>query len=142
MFTGIILKLGKVADRKGKTLRVRTDLRCSRGESVAVNGACLTVTRRNGGALAFDVSAETFRLTNLGALKPGAHVNRERALRMGDIPGGHMVSGHVDSRGKVIKITPLPGGFSRFRISLPPALRGFAALKGSIAIDTLDKVVD
>lgn len=116
-------------------------MRASRGESVAVNGACLTVTRRGAGILSFDVSQETFRLTNLSRLSKGSRVNLERSLRLGDTLGGHLVSGHVDAPGLILFIKKLPKGFARYRVSLPPALRGFAAYKGSIAIDGVSLTV-
>lgn len=142
MFTGIIQEVGVVEARRGSRLAVRMSLRARAGESVAVNGACLTVVspvRR--GALSFDVSEETFRLTNLSTLRPGAPVNIEPALRAGDALGGHLVSGHVDAKGTVLARERLPAGFARLRVSLPKSLKGLVALKGSIAVDGISLTV-
>lgn len=136
MFTGIIRQIGLVEAVKGRALKVRARLpRAKAGDSVAVNGACLTVTKLGAGSLSFDVSEETRRLTNLSLLRPGMRVNLEPALRLGDVLDGHMVSGHVDARAAILLREELPGGFTRVRVALPPALRGLAALKGSIAVD-------
>lgn len=137
MFTGIIQSLGRVRSVGRSTLEIDTALGGFRGgDSVAVNGACLTVVPPvKKGRLFFEVSAETFRLTNLGSLKPGDPVNLEPALKAGDALGGHLVSGHVDARAKVLEIERLANGFTRFRVELPPALKGLVALKGSICMD-------
>ncbi|MFH2203686.1 MAG: riboflavin synthase [Elusimicrobiota bacterium] len=137
MFTGIVRKLGTVVSNKGAYLRVRgvTFGRLPKGASVAINGTCLTAIRQQDGTVDFDVSPETLRLTNLGGLKAGARVNLEPSLKAADFIGGHWVSGHVDSRAKVLEKEKVPGGFVRMRFSLPKALRKFVALKGSIAVD-------
>ena len=143
MFTGIIQAVGKVASRKGARLELEAPARgLKAGESVAVNGVCLTVVpplapKR----LRFDVSEETFRLTNLAALRPGDRVNLEPALKAGDPLGGHLVSGHVDARGKVLALTPQAGGFAILRVELPPALRPFVAKKGSVCVDGVSLTV-
>ncbi len=142
MFTGIIQTLGTVAAKEGRRLRVSARLPARPGDSVAVNGTCLTVTApiaRN--SLAFDVSDETWSRTSLGELKPGEKVNLEPALRAGDALGGHMVSGHVDARGKVLAIEALPEGFARLRVELPAALAGLVAVKGSVAVDGISLTV-
>ena len=142
MFTGLIQELGRVKDIKRTSLEVLSRLPCDPGDSVAVNGACLTVVpNRAPGVLRFDVSHETWRLTNLGSLEPGSPVNLEPALRAGDALGGHMVSGHVDARGKILLFKELPGGFFRLRVERPAALRGLMALKGSIAVDGISLTV-
>ncbi|MFH1723922.1 MAG: riboflavin synthase [Elusimicrobiota bacterium] len=152
MFTGIIQKMGTVAanrarrsgargrsewsTRGGRVLSVRAGLgRLPRGASVAINGTCLTVTRRRDRTLDFDVSQETLRLTNLGRLRPGDAVNLETPLKASDFIGGHWVSGHVDACGPVLEREDLSGGFVRMRVRLPRGLRRFVALKGSIAVD-------
>lgn len=137
MFTGIIQSLGRVRAVGRSSLELDAPLKGLRGgDSVAVNGACLTVVPPvKKGRLFFEVSAETFRLTNLGSLKPGDPVNLEPALKAGDALGGHLVSGHVDARAKVLEIRRLADGFTRFRVELPAALEGLVALKGSICID-------
>ncbi len=142
MFTGLIQELGRVKDLKRTSLEVLSQLRCEPGDSVAVNGACLTVVpNRTPGVLRFDVSHETWRLTNLGALEPGSPINLEPALRAGEALGGHMVSGHVDARGAVLLVKELPGGFVRLRVERPAALRGLMALKGSVAVDGVSLTV-
>jgi len=108
--------------------------RLSTGESVAVNGACLTVTARRGVRFSVDVSPETLRRSTLGRLVPGTRVNLERALRVGDRLGGHVVQGHVDGIGRLEKIRPT-GDWLEFRISAPPALTPYLVEKGSIAVD-------
>lgn len=136
MFTGLIQELGRVAAVGKRTLELRCRLSgLKKGDSVAVNGACLTVTEKAAGRLSFDVSAETWRLTNLGALKPGQAVNLEPALRAGGALGGHLVSGHVDARARVLEKERQSGGFWRLRVGLPATLRGLIARKGSIAVD-------
>lgn len=140
MFTGIIQSLGRVRAVGRSTLEIDAAggdfFKVRAGDSVAVNGACLTVVPPlKRGRLRFQVSEETFRLTNLGALKPGSAVNLEPALKAGDALGGHLVSGHVDARAKVLELEPLREGFVRFRVELPAALKGLVALKGSVSID-------
>lgn len=158
MFTGIIKDVGTVTANKRRALEVLTALKCGLGDSVAVNGACLTVSRvyrrvrdaqsrrRRGaaagnGRLSFDMSDETLRLTNLGDLKSGAPVNLEPSLRAGDPLGGHLVSGHVDARAKILAFKPLPAGFTRLRVEIPQALKGLVALKGSISVDGVSLTV-
>ncbi len=113
MFTGIIEDLGTVESLKptdqGAVISVHTSLPISEitiGDSITVNGACLTVISKNPGRFAMDVSAETLRCTGLGDLKPGARVNLERCLTLGKLLGGHLVSGHVDGVGRVVSIKP------------------------------------
>jgi riboflavin synthase alpha subunit len=142
MFTGIIQTKGRVASKNGSKLRVSARLHAKPGDSVAVNGTCLTVTAPiSRGALSFDVSDETWQRTSLGDLKPGESVNLEPALKAGDALGGHMVSGHVDARGKILAIESLPEGFARLRVELPPVLRGLVAVKGSVAVDGISLTV-
>ena len=141
MFTGIIQAVGTVAARSRSGLQVQAALRGRPGDSVAVNGACLTITKPTRGTLSFDVGDETWRLTNLGSLAKGARVNLEPALRAGDPLGGHLVSGHVDARAKVLAHAPAEKGFTRLRIELPKALKGLVALKGSVAIDGVSLTV-
>jgi riboflavin synthase len=141
MFTGIVKETGKVVKRSGPEITVETRIKGRLGESVAINGACLTVVGRKAGTLRFDVSDETYRLTNLGSLAAGDPVNLEPALKAGDALGGHMVSGHVDARALVLEREVLPEGFARLRVELPKALKGLAALKGSIAIDGVSLTV-
>lgn len=142
MFTGIIQAVGTVASRGRTALSVKAAMRARPGDSVAINGACLTITKPpKNGLLSFEVSDETWRLTNLGALAVGEPVNVEPALKAGDALGGHMVSGHVDARGKILELEALPNGFWRLRVELPAALKGLVALKGSVAIDGISLTV-
>jgi riboflavin synthase len=111
------------------------------GDSVAVNGCCLTVTSNKMHLLAFDVSAETMRRTTMHALREGAEVNLERALKLGDRLGGHMVSGHVDGAGTVDRIQKLPDGWD-LTIALPRDLGRYVIPKGSICLDGVSLTVN
>jgi riboflavin synthase len=139
MFTGIIQHSGTIErlDRhaSGATMRLRTTdpEPFARGESVAVNGVCLTV-RPEGDALLADLSDETLRLTTLGALTPNAPLNIERALAVGDRLGGHIVQGHVDAVGTLASITS-EGEFAVYRWTFPPEFAQLVVNKGSIAVD-------
>lgn len=142
MFTGIVERTGTVVARKGRELKVRAAMgRLTRGASLAVNGACLTVVGRPGPVLTFDVSPETDGLTNLRSLSSGDRVNLERPLRLGGELGGHMVSGHVDTTGRLLEKEGLPGGFARLRVTLPKAIAPYVALKGSVTIDGVSLTV-
>ena len=110
------------------------------GESVAVSGACLTVTGRRGRQFTVDVSPETVRRTTLGTLRPGTRVNLERALRVGDRIGGHIVQGHVDGVGRVVAIQP-DGDWVLYRFETSKALAPYLVEKGSIAIDGVSLTV-
>jgi riboflavin synthase len=110
------------------------------GESIAVSGACLTVTARRGRRFAVEVSPETVRRTTLGAMRTGARVNLERSLRLGDRIGGHIVQGHVDGVGRVLSITP-DGQWMLYRFAAPKALVPYLVEKGSIAIDGVSLTV-
>lgn len=142
MFTGIIQRLGRVAARSGRLLRVDANLSARAGDSVAVNGTCLTVTAPvSRGRLSFEVSDETWKRTCLGVLKAGDSVNLEPALRAGQPLGGHLVSGHVDASAKLLLLRTQPGGFARLRVELPAGLKGLVAVKGSIAVDGVSLTV-
>ena len=140
MFTGIIHHTGTIdaVERleAGARIIVRTTDRepFVRGESVAVNGVCLTVMPQGAGVLATDVSNETLRRTTLGALEPGTPVNIERALAVGDRLGGHIVQGHVDTVGTLVSIVP-EGEFAVYRWSFPSNEASLVVSKGSIAVD-------
>jgi riboflavin synthase len=139
MFTGIILHSGVIEafERKesGAGIRLRTtdEEPFERGESVAVNGVCLTALPDRGGVVA-DVSDETLSRTTLGSLGNGARVNIERALALGDRLGGHLVQGHVDTVGTLMSITT-EGDFAVYRWSFPAEYSDLAVSKGSIAVD-------
>ncbi len=141
MFTGLIEAQGVVRSvrRTGSSTVLQLDAVWddgelpNQGDSIAVNGACLTVVQPTPRGFSADLSPETVKRTTLGELKPGASVNLERALRLGDRIGGHLVQGHVDAVIRVAAIIP-EGSFSRWRLSLPEHLRGEVAEKGSVAL--------
>jgi riboflavin synthase len=148
MFTGIIEGVGKVlgltagsagGGRGGASGRLRVELGAIAegvwiGDSVSVDGACLTVARIGGGIAEFDVSAETLRVSTLGGLAPGSEVNLERSLRLGDRLGGHFVLGHVDGVGRIERLEAAPGHVA-LEVSAPPELLSGLILKGSVAVD-------
>ena len=142
MFTGLIQAVGRLAARepRGGDVRLRFSVGAmpfddvQMGESIACNGVCLTVVAFEAGHFDADVSTETLALTTLGDLHAGAAVNLERALRVGDRLGGHIVSGHVDGVGAVVSVVDDARG-QRWRFSAPKALLRFIATKGSIAVD-------
>jgi riboflavin synthase len=138
MFTGLIQKCGTICKREGLTLEVAVkdcwkDLEF--GESIAINGTCLTLERQTGNVLTFHTLSETLKRTNLGVLPLGSMVNMERALRMGSPLDGHLVSGHVDATGRVKKWVERPGGDMELTVELPENIAALVAEKGSIAID-------
>lgn len=140
MFTGIILDNGIIQslDRMESgarlVLRTSTDADYQRGESVAVNGVCLTVLPQEDGTLVADLSDETLRKTTLGSLAADARVNIERALAVGDRLGGHIVQGHVDTVGRLVSISA-EGEFAVYRWSVPAEFADLVVSKGSIAVD-------
>lgn len=142
MFTGIIEALGEVADLQLRESEWRLSIRSSTldfsdvklGDSIAVNGACLTVTRLGDGTFEADVSNETMQLTTLSALRQGSRVNLEKALMPQSRLGGHMVSGHVDGVGELLSMRP-DGASVRMDFRAPTALAKYIAHKGSICID-------
>jgi riboflavin synthase len=155
MFTGIITDIGTVThlQRQGDTrLHISTAYPVEKidlGASIACSGVCLTVVGRgvqdNLGWLAFDASTETLSRTVLVDWTVGTRVNLERALKVGDELGGHIVSGHVDGIAEIIAMRP-DGGSMRFDIRLPENLKRYVAEKGSIALDgvslTVNEVID
>jgi riboflavin synthase len=146
MFTGIILHTGTIEafERKanGARLRIRTTdpEPFTRGESLAVNGVCLTVLPESDGALVADLSDETLSRTTLGSLGTGVPVNVERALAVGDRMGGHMVQGHVDTVGTLMSIAT-EGDFAVYRWSVATEYADLIVPKGSITIDGVSLTV-
>lgn len=142
MFTGIVQAVGRVArlEPQGGDLRLHVatgalDLAdVVAGDSIAVAGVCLTVVALDANGFAADVSNETLACTTLGALAIDAPVNLEKALRLADRLGGHLVSGHVDGVGKVVAVEP-DGRSQRWTFAAPPALARYIAAKGSVCID-------
>ncbi len=148
MFTGLIEGVGKIKDvrRAGGDMRLKILLPagidgCAIGDSVAVNGVCLTVTEINHGSVSLDVSAESVSRTTLGSLQPGTHVNLERALRLSDRLGGHLVSGHVDGIGIVVDKESRHGSWF-FRIEIPETLSRYTIEKGSITVDGISLTIN
>jgi riboflavin synthase len=141
MFTGLVEVRGTL-DRllpsgPGVRLYIRADLvaeGAQLGDSIAVNGCCLTVVEIAGKVLAFEAGTETLSRTNLGQLQPGSYVNLERSLRVGDRLGGHYVTGHVDAVG-TLDAREDEGEWSKFWFRVPPALTRQMVGKGSIAVD-------
>jgi riboflavin synthase len=130
MFTGIVRELGSVVAFDGSRLAVAAPRTSAAiGDSVAIDGVCLTVVELEGGRLAFDVVAETIGRTTLGALEVGDRVNVEPALRAGEPLGGHMVQGHVDGVGRVRSVS------EPVWIDAPPEVLRYCVEKGSIAVD-------
>ncbi len=148
MFTGIIQRLGTVVDVKmhgaaGRiTLKPNSpfDASIRLGDSIAVNGACLTVAAMEGENFCFDVLTETFDKTNLGEKGCGSIVNLERALALGDMLGGHIVSGHVDGTGRVRRIDRVDRDW-KFEIECARNLLMLMVYKGSIALDGISLTV-
>ncbi len=141
MFTGIVEELGEVVaiepldDASRLTVRgavVTSD--ASHGDSIAVNGVCLTVVDTADGAFTADVMAESLRRSSLGALQVGSPVNLERAVRVSDRLGGHVVQGHVDGTGEVLAVTPQEH-WTVVRVALPAELGRYVVEKGSITVD-------
>jgi riboflavin synthase len=135
MFTGIIETLGKVVGVTPASLAVEATFEepIDLGESIAVNGCCLTVVSAEG-ALRFDISEETLRRTSLGELKPGSLVNLERAMKVGSRFGGHIVQGHVDGTGALVSVRETDAAHV-LRFSYPTEFGKYLIEKGSIAID-------
>jgi riboflavin synthase len=142
MFTGIIQSVGRIArlESRGGDVRLAVDTAdldladVQLGDSIAVSGVCLTAIALEPRSFCADVSNETLSLTSLGQLKPGDPVNLEKALRLADRLGGHLVSGHVDGLGKVVSITP-DGRSQRWTFEVPAAISRYIAAKGSVCID-------
>ena len=145
MFTGIVAELGEVAGVEHHGGAARLTIRGSTegvalGESIAVNGVCLTVTGILGGTFTADVMGETLNRSGLGALTPGDPVNLERSVRLADRMGGHLVQGHVDATATIISRTPA-GHWDQVRISLPGSIARYVVEKGSIAVDGVSLTV-
>ena len=153
MFTGIIQSIGRVAavEPRGGDLHLVVDAsdlasridaqRLAVGESVAVNGCCLTVLEPAGGRFSADVSRESLSLTTLGDLAAGDPVNLEAALRAGDPLGGHLMSGHVDGRAQVVSLQR-DARSMRVVIEVPEAFARFIAPKGSVGLDGISLTVN
>ena len=143
MFTGIVEEIGTINNLVNSVLtiqaeKVLTDIKL--GDSIAVNGTCLTVVNFTESKFSVDLAPETLRRTTFGDLNPGDTVNLERALSANDRFGGHIVQGHVDATGRVISIRD-EGDSSIFRISNPKRLKPYLVEKGFIAIDGISLTI-
>ncbi len=148
MFTGLVLGLGTLIEKRaaggGMVFGLEADFDLidpEEGESIAVNGACLTARNISGNRFLVDVSPESLARTGLGTLSVGSRVNLERALRFSDRLGGHIVSGHVDGLG-IVEERRSTGDFTLFSFSLDPALMKYVIEKGSITINGVSLTVN
>jgi riboflavin synthase len=147
MFTGIVEELGEVVEIIGDGEAARLAVRgrvvtadARQGDSIAVNGVCLTVVETRGDLFTADVMAETLKRSSLGTLRPGERVNLERAATLGTRMGGHLVQGHVDGLGTIL--SRVPGReWTAVRFSVPPGLSRYVVEKGSITVDGVSLTV-
>ena len=148
MFTGIVTDIGRVRsvrqterDRRYEIETAWDTSGIDLGASISHAGCCLTVTEKGPGWFAVEVSSETLSKTTLGDWREGDPVNLERAAKLGDELGGHIVSGHVDGLGRVVSVTP-EGGSHRIDIEAPTPLHRYVAAKGSITVDGVSLTVN
>ncbi len=149
VFTGIIQDVGRLAAREARSGDVRMVFAFERldpaalrvGDSVCVQGCCLTVVQFEGRGFVADLSRETLSLTTLGQLAPGSRVNLEPALRAGDPLGGHLVSGHIDGVGQVMALSE-DARSTRVDVAVPSELARYIARKGSVAIDGVSLTIN
>lgn len=147
MFTGIIQQVGRVLAVRsgGQALVLSIEVgplarHVGVGDSVCIDGVCLTATALDGARVDFDVSAETLRLTTLGDLRPGDGVNLEPALQVGGRLGGHLVSGHADGTGTIRRLERLPGEV-RLEVEVAGMLTDLMVPKGSVAVDGISLTI-
>jgi riboflavin synthase len=146
MFTGLVEALGSVVSLCADKGQARLELKIpfaselALGDSVAINGCCLTVASIDGDRIAFDLLAQTLEITSLGHLKPGMIVNLERAMQVGDRFGGHFVQGHIDAIG-IVSGHEKRGQDHVFDIELPEALARLCIEKGSLAVDGISLTI-
>ena len=148
MFTGIVTDIGRVRSVRQTERDWRYEIETAwdtsgidLGASISHAGCCLTVTEKGPGWFAVEVSGETLSKTTLGDWREGHAVNLERAAKLGDELGGHIVSGHVDGLGRVVSVTP-EGGSHRIDIEAPAPLHRYIAAKGSITVDGVSLTVN
>ena len=140
MFTGLVREVGSVVSFEDGRLRVESGIAAAIGDSVAIDGVCLTVVDGDRKTLAFDAVPETLARTTLGRLEPGAAVNLEQALRAGEALGGHYVQGHVEGVGRVRSVEP-EGEGQRVWVDAPPEILRYCVEKGSVAVDGVSLTV-
>jgi len=147
MFTGLIEAVCTVKSvrRSDRAMFLTIDLGklsddCKTGDSIAVNGACLTITRLEGGAAAFDVSAETLAKSTLDKLSPSSQVNIERAIKATDRFGGHFVQGHIDGTA-IVKAIDMQGKFTEMKFAAEPELLDAMVVKGSVAVNGISLTI-
>jgi riboflavin synthase len=140
MFTGLVREVGTVVSFEDGRLRVESSIAAAIGDSVAIDGVCLTVVDGDRKTLAFDAVPETLSRTTLGRLESGAAVNLEPALRAGEALGGHYVQGHVDGVGRVRSVEP-EGDGRRVWVDAPPDILRYCVEKGSIAVNGVSLTV-
>ena len=147
MFTGIITAIGQIEELKDtgdRWLKITTPWACDKidlGASIACSGVCLTVVERADNWFAVEVSAESLSRTTIGGWQKGSQINLERALRLGDELGGHIVSGHVDGLASIKAITPI-GDSHKLDIRVPEDVSKFIAEKGSVTLDGVSLTVN
>ena len=147
MFSGIVQEFSKKTEVKPKDYGINLSVRVTKkftkglkkGDSVAVNGVCLTVKKFNPDTINFDVIHESLKLTNLKSLNPKLPLNLERSLKMGDEIGGHLVSGHIHSKGKILDF--IKSKETRLKIELPKSIKGYILKKGYVALNGISLTV-
>ena len=143
MFAGIVEEVGRVLEAKPDRLVIQADTvleGAKVGDSLNINGACLTAVAIEGNRFTVDVTPETLRRTNLGLLKPGDPVDLERALSVADRIGGHIVQGHVEATGEVLSVEP-DGDSLVIRFQAPPQVMRYVVSKGFIAVDGISLTI-
>lgn len=146
MFTGLIEEAGRVRSLELRGAQARLLIECgfggelAVGDSVAVNGCCLTVTAHDESTAGFDLLKQTLDVTSLGQLQGGSLVNLERALRADGRLGGHFVQGHVDGTGEILDLSP-HGQDHRLEVALPPTLHRYCIARGSLAVDGISLTI-
>ena len=147
MFSGIVQEFSKKTEVKPKDYGINLSVRVTKkftkglkkGDSVAVNGVCLTVKKFNSDTINFDVIHESLKLTNLKSLNPELPLNLERSLKMGDEIGGHLVSGHIHSKGKILDFKKSKE--TLLKIELPKSIKGYILRKGYVALNGISLTV-
>ena len=147
MFTGLVVEMGQILSLKNRSGGAVLSLKTKEigpaagiGDSICINGVCLTVVKKNGNELSFDLSDETLQSTNLGSLKKGDLVNLEPSLMPSSRIGGHFVTGHVDAVGRIRRKTR-SGDMLKFEIEVPQDVLKFLVRKGSVAVDGISLTV-